>query len=296
MEQVSNTITISREESAVLDVLIFFDAYNYPLKPSEIHQYVSIEMSPINVVPCLNYLENNEVVFQHDGFFSLSNDSSVVDERKGYNDLASKKIRSAQRYAALLERFPFVRSVGIAGNLSRGFFTPKDRIELITITKPGRKWIAQTLMNGGIRLVRSMSKDAFKIIRVYEMNSMRAVQEDLCNAIEVQSAIPTYNLEVYASFLETNNWSKRMLPMHKSALTHAASRSTHYPFKKSLEFMLGGKFGDMLEAFCARLHSSRTTNQSDKELADEAVRLDKAYTKRRQALHEQFNLQQATTP
>src|SRR5690606_20772121 len=94
----------------------------------------------------LNNLIKQGIVFNLDGFFSLQNQKELVTRRLNGNHKAQWFLKKAKKWSNFIGSFPFVRGVFISGSLSKNFMTADSDVDYFIITKPGRLWLARTLL------------------------------------------------------------------------------------------------------------------------------------------------------
>lgn len=137
----------SHIELEVIRVLAYYQLFRHPLKTGEIAQYVNVTpLETRGLHDSLKSLVELEVVFEFDGYYSMVNDTSLVQSRLEGELRAKSLSKVAKRMSKLIYFFPFVRAVFISGSLSKGV-VPKDAdIDYFIVTKKNRLWIARTLL------------------------------------------------------------------------------------------------------------------------------------------------------
>src|SRR5689334_20849980 len=110
-DHIRSATTLSRAEIGVIRTLLYFDIFNYPLTKEEIITFHSEQEETIKILLALNTLETLKIIFKHDRFYSFYSKQDQVQRRKVGNELATKRLRLAQKIAQLISVFPFVRGV-----------------------------------------------------------------------------------------------------------------------------------------------------------------------------------------
>ncbi|MDC1221431.1 hypothetical protein N8Z47_02040 [Salibacteraceae bacterium] len=261
-------LTLSEEEQAVLKTVLFFDAFDYPLKPSEVHQYAPISMSPLNVLPCLNFMVNHALLFQHGSFFSSSKDAAIGKRRQDANAAAESKLKVARRFASLISRFPFVRSIAITGNLTRGFVMAEDDLEFFIIAKSGRLWLTRAMLQGFRKVFLLNNKHYFNMNYFLDEAQLEVPDKNLFTATQLKTLIPAYNAELFVRFVDANKWTSEFLPNIKPIKVDALSPVSTYPIKATLEMLLNITFGAILNKSYKR--SSLSVWKKEKDLSQSA--------------------------
>ncbi|HAW20714.1 MAG TPA: nucleotidyltransferase [Flavobacteriales bacterium] len=246
-QAIQESITLSTEERAVLKTLLYFDIFNYPLKPSEIHQFAPIKMSPINVVPCLNFMSNCGLIQQLGSYYSVKNDQELVTRRELGNKSAKGLMNRARRMSKFISRFPFVRGVYISGSLSKGFIDEEGDIDFFIITKPGRLWIARSLLIAFKKVFLLNSKKYFCVNYFIDTDHLEIPDKNIFTATEVRTLLPMYNLKLYEDFVAANGWAEAYLPNYKPQDTDSVIRQQSYLIKGVVETILRWGIGNWFD-------------------------------------------------
>ncbi len=249
MAEVSEAIKVSKEEWAIIESLIYFGVFDYPLKPSEISRFVPIQLSPLHVVPCLNYLENHGLIEQHEGYFGIRSNEELVKRRIEGNLAAEKMRRKARKYASLIAGFPYVRGVYISGSLSKGYLSEDGDIDYFIITKAKRLWIARTLLILFKKIFLLNNRKYFCVNYFIDTDNLEVPDKNIFTATEIKTLIPMYNHDLYQKFIEANGWSGEVLPMMKPAEFEGVNTGVFGVFKPLVEAILNLKIGNAIDRF-----------------------------------------------
>src|SRR5690606_24695517 len=134
-------------ELTLLQPLVYFDIFNYPITKDEIFNFLGKTDAKNGTLDnALNNLIKQGIVFNLDGFFSLQNQKELVTRRLNGNHKAQWFLKKAKKWSNFIGSFPFVRGVFISGSLSKNFMTADSDVDYFIITKPGRLWLARTLL------------------------------------------------------------------------------------------------------------------------------------------------------
>ena len=242
----SALLKLSDEEQAVLNTVMYFDGFGYPLKPSEVHQYAPIKMSALNVLPCLNYMVNHGLMFQQGNFFSMRDDAALVQKRQDSKSASVSMIKAAKRLSSLISRFPFVRSICITGNLARGFVSAEDYLEFFIIAKPGRLWLARALLLGFKKVFLLNNKRYFNMNYFVDSEKLEIPDKNLYTATQLKTLVPVYNAELYQQFVKANEWATEFLPNMKPVSIAGVSALKVFPIRATIEGVFNLTIGGML--------------------------------------------------
>lgn len=239
----------SEIELALLKPLIYFDIFSYPLCQEEILEYCEIPaLSNEKGHEVLESMTNKGIVGYSDGFYYLGKNSSKIKQRLEGNYLASKRIVTARKYAALIANFPFVRGVFISGSLSKNYMTPKSDIDFFIITEPGRLWLCRAFLTLFKKIFLLNSYRNFCINYFVDTNSLALPDNNIFTANEIASLLPMYNYNMYLNFMQLNNWYKNYYPN----ILLRAEQFVIKPFlvKKLAEAIFNNNFGNTLDDIC----------------------------------------------
>ena len=239
-------LTLSVEEQAVLKTLAYFDVFNYPMKPSEIHQFAPILMSPLNVVPCLNYMVNHGLIFQHGKFFSINSDPAVAESRKANSKTTDKSIALAKRFSRFLSRVPFVDGVFAADTNSFELHPEGVELDFSIIAKPNRAWLCRFFIRLYMSLFWFRSSKSFGLNHIIDGGQLQLDDKSLMMATKLKMLTPMVNQELYSSFIKSNTWANQFLPNLKQKAKEDVPELSKNVLKSIIEFVGSGAIGSSL--------------------------------------------------
>jgi hypothetical protein len=226
-------------EQHVIKTLLYFDIFNYPLKPDEVFHFLGVNSaSEKDVSQALNMLADQQYLFQLRNFYSIQNDESLLARRLKGNQQAEKHLPIAGRKASLIAKFPFVRAVMASGSLSKNYMDEKSDLDFFVVTAPGRLWIARTLIVLYKRLVLFNSHKYFCANYFIDETHLEIEEKNQFTATELATLIPLYNGDVYLKLMEANTWIKDFFPNVQRRDVSLAARPVSSYFKNVLEKIL----------------------------------------------------------
>lgn len=102
----------------LLQALLYFDIFHYPLKAKEIwHATPYPVFDPTTINNSLEELVSDGYVKNKQGYYYVNLTSGIVENRIRGNALAQKHLATAQPYLRLVASFPFVRGVFLSGSI-----------------------------------------------------------------------------------------------------------------------------------------------------------------------------------
>ena len=266
---------------SLLKSLIYFDIFSYPLYEEEIYMYCDIPDLDVELArKSLEGLKQKGLIHKDRDLYYLGKESNKIDQRLEGNRLASIRIKTARKYAAIIANFPFVRGVFISGSLSKNFMTPKSDIDFFIITQPGKLWLCRMLLTLFKKIFLLNSYRNFCINYFIDTNSLSIPDRNAYTANETAFLIPMYNYKLYLEFMELNNWYREYFP-------HILERSEEHvirPLKAkwAMERIFDNKIGERLDEWCYLLTTKylRTRFKNfDKDKFDLSLRSKKNVSK-----------------
>ena len=239
-------------------------------------------MSPMVIVPSLNYLANLGLIFQLGNYYAIDDQPDWVALREKGNAAATKMMKVAKRYVRLISWFPFVRCVCISGSLSKGYVDEGGDVDYFVVTEPGRLWIARTLLIGFKKIFLLNSKKYFCINYLIDTNHLEIPDQNIFTATEIQTLLPMYDAELYNKFLQRNEWSKAFRPNMKTLDLSDVLPKKRYWLKGLFETLLSNSMGDALDSWMMKLTMKRWEKKFahfNKEFFEHALRSRKYVSK-----------------
>jgi len=255
-----NSTSLSLSESTVLQVLIYFEIFNYPLTLDEIHRYCQSKMSLAEVRNIIMELVSAEKVFDLGGFYSLSDDDLTKRERLIANKMAEKSMSKARENGYRIARFPFVRCVCISGSLSKNVMTEGGDIDYFIISKGGRMWVSKLLLILYKKFFLRNSSEFFCLNYFISDKDLEIPEKNLFTSIEIATLIPVVNPKLYRDFVSANNWMKDHLPnvwQEDSSHSNISQLQGKTGVSRLIEVVLRGKLGEKIDDLVLSIYRTR---------------------------------------
>lgn len=202
-------------EEKVLNTLVYFDIFNYPLKAPEVFSFIRSNVSQQCVSECLHELTKRGHVFSFGDLYSLHADERNCQRRISGNIEATKWLSVAGKQANFIGQFPFVRGVMASGSLSKGYMDEKSDLDFFIVTEPGRLWIARTLLVLYKRIFLRNCHKEFCVNYFVDLNHLEIEEKNIFTATELVTLIPLYNESAYHAVLASNGWARRIFPNYQ---------------------------------------------------------------------------------
>lgn len=244
-------------QASVLRTLAYFDFFGHPLNLAEICRFG--DQAPADadeLAEALGHLKELGMVEEHEGHWGLRGTRAAVARRMLSEARARARMPKALEMSRLIGRFPFVRGVFISGSMSKGCLTEDGDIDFFIITRPGRLWVARTLLVLYKRLVLFNSHRDFCVNYFIDEEHLAVEDRNRYTATEVVTLLPTYGHGVAVEFFRRNAWAYATLPGVQPPACLLTDRRGDR-LKQGLERLLGGRPGRWLEHWCMRITHKR---------------------------------------
>ena len=242
--------TISGLSKSVLKTLVYYDLFDYPLTPEEIFRHLpSNNVTLEDIKTELSHLTNRSFVHRLGEFYSLQNEPTLESRRLKGNALAKKHVAIAVRRSSLIASFPFVQGVMISGSLSKGYADEKSDVDFFVVTRPGRLYIARTLLALYKRLFLFNSHKYFCINYFISSDHLTIKEHNIFTATELATLLPMYGSQLYVDLLTTNSWIQAYFPNFKFRNSAPLPCPENNPtfFKKAVEWTFNRCWPDALD-------------------------------------------------
>jgi hypothetical protein len=275
-------------ELFILNTIVYFDIFDYPLTLNEIHQYLYSggmqggDFSLLEIEDCLNNSENlKSVITAERGFYFLNNRAEIINTRLERYNLTNKKYKLALRAVRVFKYLPFIKLVAVCNSLSINNAKAESDIDLFIITETNRIWLTRLLLMAvtfilGLRAPKDKAKD--KICLSYyittdhlDISDTRILNDDIHLIIWLAGFVPIYEREdYYAKFIQANSWLKKYLPNWQPGQTGYRRRLEHHSISKFIhqlgEFFGQREYGDYFDYQAKRLQQ-KFMSQHKKDMA-----------------------------
>jgi hypothetical protein len=249
-----NPVGAAQQAHAVLRTVLYADIFQYPLTIEEIsHWAIGAALTPQDVTQCLSSSPWLAERVEHvNGYVApRGRAQAIVPLREARRRVAARLWPAARRYAWILGRLPFVRRVAITGALALDNADLSGDIDLMIVTAPHRVWLVRAM---SIALVRLARLEGVQLCPNYVVAETVLAQQrrDLFIAHEVVQVVPLVGRALYDELRVANAWCADYLP---NAVRPRRDERDLAPgrlgraWRGALEWLLGGKPGEQLEAW-----------------------------------------------
>jgi len=228
----------------ILKIILYFDVFSYPLKEEEIVSYSRRNRNDAFIMQTLNDLRKKGLVKYQDGYYFVG-DPAKIERRKKGNILAEKRLQTAMRYTRIISWFPFVRSIMLSGSISKGYMGENDDIDYFIVTKPGRLWIARTLLTVFKKIFLRNSYRNFCINFFLDSKNLEIKEKSRYSATEIIFLLPVFKSDIYYRIIQKNLWVKKFYPEFEQKNNKCIENEIW--LKKWIEKLFNNRLGDKIE-------------------------------------------------
>lgn len=242
-----------RTRAGLLRTLAYFDVFDHPLSLSEILRFADVPLGNEQLVgQLLDELVSTGALDHHAGYWTLRDGVARVHRRELSTERAQARFPQAERMTRRIASFPFVRAVFISGSLSKGCMAPDGDIDYFIITRPGRLWVARTLLILYKKFFLLNSRRDFCVNYFVDTEHLTVNDRDRYTALEVVTLIPLYGNGTTEAFFDRNAWAFAHYPGTRAP--HSKELPANRPgLKRWFERALNGRAGDLLDALSMEL-------------------------------------------
>jgi hypothetical protein len=242
-------------DSAILRTVLYADVFDFALTVSELHRFLmyhtTVPLAEIERALGSSPVMQDELTRSGD-LVALKTRDALFGVRHEREAVAGELWPLARRYAAALAVLPFVRMVALTGALAmRNPVSTQDDLDYLIVTRPGRVWLARLATVVLVRAVRLTGTEICPNFVLAE-DSLAQHRRDVYIAHEVAQAVPFFGGALYDRLRAENRWTALHLPNAEGTPHRGEIRGLGRAgagIKRALEWVLGGKLGDRIEAW-----------------------------------------------
>ena len=161
----------------ILASLCYFDIFDYPITQLEISQFIRNTYRLEEIAAGLHSLTVEQWIYKFGDLYTLQNNYDVIARRKKGNAKARQMLETAQKIAAIISCFPFIKGVGVSGSLSKNFADLDADIDFFIITEKNKLWLARTFLMACRRLAFLFKKEHWLCLNYFIDEKMLEIEE-----------------------------------------------------------------------------------------------------------------------
>lgn len=278
-------VNISVTHKAILQTVLYFDVFKYPLKESEILENCSVQIAPNEFSGPLNELLTYGYLKQVKDYFMphWADVDNVLRREKG-NARAEVMMKEAYARSKKASRLPFIRGLCVSGSLSKNYFDDQSDVDFFVITKANRLWICRSLFVVFYKLLPKSKRKYYCLNYFISEADMRIDDKNIFVATELAHLIPTYGYKEYKQLLKSNSWYTNWIINRVENDGRNCVESETIFLKSLVEKIFAGRFGNWFDEFfqkeTARRWAKRHSGNMNKEQFEVNYRSRKHAAKR----------------
>ena len=243
------TETLNGSANGLLRTVLYFDVFDHPVTAEELQHFSLDTSNNTGVRSELDQLVQDGLLFCYDGHYSIRpHAKKLVERRRKAEQVALEATEKAYSRSKYIGQFPYVRAAYISGSMAKGVMYEKGDVDFFIITKPGRLWVARTLLILYKKVFLLNSHEFFCVNYFIDSDNLEIEEQNLFSATEAVTLRPIYDSGLYDQFMSANSWVNEYFPNHP-ANEVIYNGETSRPIAKVIEVMLNNRLGDMLDRF-----------------------------------------------
>jgi hypothetical protein len=212
-------------QRSILNTIIFFDLFDYPLTLLEIQKYLDVKCDLVELEKELSALDKIQI---KNGFYFLSSREKIIKTKMARYNYADRKFKRALFIAQILKFIPWIKMIAIGNLIGAHNLKDDGDIDFFIITEEKKLWLSRffavTLIKIlGLRPSARNQKDKICLSFFISENAPSLENlmlknkdqepQDLYFIYWLAGLAPIYNQnKTYEKFIEKNNWIKNILP------------------------------------------------------------------------------------
>ena len=272
----------SDHECNILNILLYYDIFDYPLTEDEILNNYRLKVEKeFSCKSILQSLVKKEVVYKFEDYYTLNSTDKNLLKRKVGNLLSEKCMKKALFFSKLINVFPYVRAIFLSGSLSKNFMNIDSDIDYFIITKPNRIWLTRTLLVLLKKIFLLNSYRHFCINYFVDTNNLEIDEKNIFTATEILTLVPIYGTKSVKKFFDQNRWVKKNYPNFNGNPVKFSKDNN--VIKKIFELLFNNRVGDCLDDYFFKLSvkywDKKFRNKYSQEEFRSAIRANKYVSK-----------------
>jgi hypothetical protein len=228
-----------------LKIILYFSIFRYPLRLDDIYRFHP-DKDRSKIQSELDMLTSRGIICRVDDFYLPDCDAQCIEKRRQGNLMAAEVMGIARRKAEFIASFPFVEGVGVSGSLSKGYYDRNSDIDFFVITRPGKLWVARTLLMLYKKIFLLNSRKYFCINYFMSSSSLEIEEKNRFTATEIRTLIPIQGKETLEAFYAKNQWVSSLFGPYEPELD--AVPDIRKPLlSRAIEALLSNRFGHSVD-------------------------------------------------
>jgi len=210
-------------KQAIINVVAYFDMFDFPLTDFEIWKFLSEKCDYVNVRKILSGLT---VLEAKNGFYFLKGRENITRTRMDRYNFTDRKFKRALRVAKIYRLIPWVKMVAVSNIIGAHNLKDGSDIDVFIIAEKNKIWLTRFFCAGlakilGLRPSEKNSRDKICLnfyISEEEMDLKKFMlgNKDIYFVYWLANLVIIYDKdETYKKFIQANLWLKGYLPNYQ---------------------------------------------------------------------------------
>jgi len=200
----------------LLDTLLYFDIFNYPLTLNEFHTFlIGKRISKRNLKESIR---QERFIEAREGLYYLKGKKNIVEQRIFRDVISREKRKIAEDVVKWLAWFPSIQSIALSGSVACNNAKEEDDIDLFIITSPNTMWITRFFVYSFLKITGKMrgkkqKNNLFCPNMFLSFDSLEINQKNIYTASEILHLVPLLDKNSsFSCFLTINSWVTNFFP------------------------------------------------------------------------------------
>ncbi|OJJ15177.1 hypothetical protein BKI52_39625 [marine bacterium AO1-C] len=240
-------------KQSVLNVLMYYDIFHYPLTIEEIFKSCDQKCSRAQVECIVEELVDDKIIFRFEKFYSLHNKLDLILRRLDGNQRADRYLKIAHLFIKIIASFPFVRAIFVSGSVSKNYADKNSDVDFFVIAAPNKVWILKVMLVLFKKTFLLNHNKFFCANYLIDSDHLTISNKNIYTSLEIVTLIPVYGKSYCQKFYEENEWVKDFYPNYPLPSLEQVPKSRRRSGKFIMEMLLSNKLGNKLDDLMLKL-------------------------------------------
>jgi len=242
---VEDMIRLDAALRGVVQTLVYFDMFDYPLTARELFLYHPDPNISRSVLEGRLAAPATLSVLGHEkGYYFLRGRAHLAGQRALAEQKAQPLLHMARIAMHRIKKLPFVRGIYLSGDLSKGVAGESSDLDFFIITAAHRVWLCKLMLALFRRMPRCNPHRLLCFNYLLDESAMELAEKNEYTAFETAALYPLWNIELLKRFFHDNEWVRRYIPRYdQSADQVSVEPYLHYKAIRAAEGLVFGPVG-----------------------------------------------------
>jgi len=267
-------------EKAIIKTVAFYDILGRPLALDELWQFLyRAKASKLQVLLGTEKLIKKNILTKKDNYFVFKNRDALISDFLTRQELNRKRWGKVSWVRKIVSMAPFVKNVSIINSLSYNNSRDDSDIDLLIVTKKNRLWTARALVILLLEILGQNKNTWYKAGKFCLGFAFDEGKLDLAGikyhpptggdidfTYFLANLTPIFDRGIYKELILKNPWLEKELPNWEEKKIKMQISNL-----KMIEKLLGGRFGERIENWLAKIQINRIWKDPKNKRKDASV-------------------------